>query len=131
MRSRSWRRPSSPSPRWTASPARPRTCAPSARSNRRQLGLQPSELTEAIRQARAQQQTGDWNRDYALRAGIEGIIRQATHTTGLRRARESVRAPHAQPWKWVPCPYGCGYVDHPEVRPSVLYGLVPQLSPNQ
>ncbi|WP_198047613.1 IS1182 family transposase [Kutzneria sp. 744] len=59
----------------------------SARSNRRQLSLQPRELTEAIRTARARQQTGDWNRDYALRAGVEGTIRQATHTTGLRRAR--------------------------------------------
>jgi hypothetical protein len=56
-------------------------------SNRRQLSLYPRELTEAIRAARAQQQTDDWNRDYALRAGVEGTIRQATHTTGLRRAR--------------------------------------------
>lgn len=59
----------------------------SARKNRRQLSLYPRELTEAVHNARAQQQTGDWNRDYALRAGIEGTIRQATHTTGLRRAR--------------------------------------------
>ncbi|MFF3469224.1 transposase [Streptomyces sp. NPDC001984] len=40
-----------------------------------------------IRTARAQQQDGTWQRDYALRAGVEGAIRQATHTTGLRRAR--------------------------------------------
>lgn len=46
----------------------------------------PRELTEAIRTARAQQQDGTWQRDYALRAGVEGSIRQATHTTGLRRA---------------------------------------------
>ncbi|WP_243639888.1 transposase [Streptacidiphilus pinicola] len=59
----------------------------SARGNRRQLSLYPKELTEAIRDARAQQQTGDWQRDYALRSGVEGTIRQATHTTGLRRAR--------------------------------------------
>jgi transposase len=59
----------------------------SARSNRRQLSLQPRELTKAVRDARARQQTGEWNRDYALRAGVEGTIRQATHTTGLRRAR--------------------------------------------
>ncbi|MGW1091197.1 IS1182 family transposase [Streptomyces sp. NPDC002596] len=59
----------------------------SARSNRRRLSLQPRELTEAIQAARAHQQTGDFNRDYALRAGVEGTIRQATHTTGLRRAR--------------------------------------------
>ncbi|WP_406466535.1 IS1182 family transposase [Streptomyces sp. NBC_01594] len=59
----------------------------SARSNRRRLSLQPRELTQAIQAARAHQQTGDFNRDYALRAGVEGTIRQATHTTGLRRAR--------------------------------------------
>ncbi|MFH8387571.1 transposase, partial [Kitasatospora sp. NPDC018058] len=59
----------------------------SARSNRRQLSLHPRELTEAIRDARNRQQTGTWQRDYALRAGVEGTIRQATHTTGLRRAR--------------------------------------------
>ncbi|MDH6130598.1 IS1182 family transposase [Kitasatospora sp. GP82] len=59
----------------------------SARSNRRQLSLHPRELTEAIRDARNRQQTGTWQRDYALRAGVEGTVRQATHTTGLRRAR--------------------------------------------
>jgi IS5 family transposase len=44
-------------------------------------------MTEALRAARAQQQTKDWNTDYALRAGVEGTIRQATDVTGLRRAR--------------------------------------------
>ncbi|WP_164836291.1 hypothetical protein [Actinacidiphila soli] len=34
-------------------------------------------------------------------------------------------------WKWVPCPHACGYVGQPEIRPSVLYGLVPQLSPSR
>ncbi|MGI5518871.1 transposase [Streptomyces sp. CA-106131] len=58
----------------------------SSRKGRR-LSLYPRELTEAIRTARAQQQDGTWQRDYALRAGIEGTIRQATHTTGLRRTR--------------------------------------------
>ncbi|MEU5031660.1 transposase [Streptomyces milbemycinicus] len=52
----------------------------------RWLSLYPRELTEAIRTARAQQQDGTWQRDYALRAGVEGTVRQATHTTGLRRA---------------------------------------------
>ncbi|MGW3046200.1 transposase [Kitasatospora sp. NPDC001159] len=59
----------------------------SSRKNRRQLSLYPRELTEAIRDARNRQQTGTWQRDYALRAGVEGTVRQATHTTGLRRAR--------------------------------------------
>ncbi|MFD8766880.1 hypothetical protein ACFV03_49600 [Streptomyces mirabilis] len=35
-----------------------------------------------------------------------------------------------QLWKWVPCPHSCGHVDQPEIRPSILYGLVPQLSPS-
>jgi Transposase DDE domain len=53
----------------------------------RRLSLYPRELAEAIHAARTEQQDGTWQRDYALRAGIEGTIRQATHTTGLRRAR--------------------------------------------
>jgi hypothetical protein len=52
----------------------------SARRNRRQLS------------PRARQRAGDWNRDHALRAGVEGTIRGATHTTGLRRARYRGRA---------------------------------------
>lgn len=44
-------------------------------------------MTEALWQARAQQQTKDWNTDYALRAGVEGTIRQSTAVTGIRRAR--------------------------------------------
>jgi len=59
----------------------------SAKSRRRQLSLHPREMTEALRTARAQQQTEDWNKDYALRAGVEGTIRQATDRTGTRRAR--------------------------------------------
>ncbi|MGW0633460.1 transposase [Streptomyces sp. NPDC002758] len=58
----------------------------SSRKGRR-LSLYPRELTETIRTAPAQQQDGTWQRDHALRAGVEGAIRQATHTTGLRRAR--------------------------------------------
>jgi hypothetical protein len=50
----------------------------------RRLSLYPKELTEAIHAARARQQDGTWQRDHALRAGVEGTIRQATHTTGLR-----------------------------------------------
>jgi hypothetical protein len=59
----------------------------SAKSNRRQLSLHPREMTEALRTARAQQQTKDWNTDYALRAGTEGTIRQATAVTDTHHAR--------------------------------------------
>jgi hypothetical protein len=44
-------------------------------------------MTEALRHARAQQQTKDWNTDYALRAGVEGTIRQAVAVTDLHQAR--------------------------------------------
>jgi transposase len=59
----------------------------SAKSNRRQLSLHPWEMTEALRTARAQQQTKDWNTDYALRAGVEGTIRQAAAVTDMHHAR--------------------------------------------
>jgi transposase len=59
----------------------------SAKSNRRQLSLHPREMTEALRQARAQQQTKDWNKDYALRAGVEGTIRQAVAVTDMHHVR--------------------------------------------
>jgi hypothetical protein len=58
----------------------------SAKSNRR-LSLHPRQVTEALRTARAQQQTKDWNTDYALRAGVEGTLQQAATVTGLRSAR--------------------------------------------
>lgn len=68
-------------------PCRHRDSCTTAKSNRRQISLHPRQMTEALRLARAQQETKDWNTDYALRAGVEGTIRQATDVTGLRRAR--------------------------------------------
>ncbi|WP_327349616.1 hypothetical protein OG772_20250 [Streptomyces sp. NBC_01321] len=62
--------------------------------------------------------------------GLRGRIQRRCTADDPARSRESLRAPHAQPWKWVPCPHDCGYVGQPEVRPDVLYGLIPQLSPN-
>jgi transposase len=59
----------------------------SAKSNRRQLSLYSREMTEALQGARAQQQTKDWNTDYALRAGVEGTIRQAAAVTDMHHAR--------------------------------------------
>ncbi|QIZ38633.1 hypothetical protein FDZ84_34100 [Saccharopolyspora sp. ASAGF58] len=49
-----------------------RTRCTTAKSGRRQISLHPREMTEALRSARAEQQTKDWRRDYALRAGVEG-----------------------------------------------------------
>nr|WTB35105.1 hypothetical protein OG781_41680 [Streptomyces sp. NBC_00830] len=63
--------------------------------------------------------------------GLRGRVQRRCTGDDPVHSRESLRAPHAQPWKWVPCPHACGYVGQPEVRPSVLCGLAPQLSPNQ
>jgi transposase len=61
-------------------------CTRSARSGR-QLSLRPREVHEAVIQARAAQATSQWKARYSIRAGVEGTMRQATHVTGIRRAR--------------------------------------------
>ncbi|MET8406478.1 IS1182 family transposase [Streptomyces sp900116325] len=66
-------------------PLRPK-CTTS-KLGRRQLTLQPQEMHEALQGARAQQETKEWKHNYALRAGVEGTIHQATAVTGIRRAR--------------------------------------------
>ncbi|MCX4784231.1 IS1182 family transposase [Streptomyces sp. NBC_01264] len=53
----------------------------------RQLTLRPRDLQELINTNHAAQQDADWQTTYALRAGVEGTIRQATAVTGNRRAR--------------------------------------------
>ena len=47
----------------------------------------PRELHEALASARAEQTSAQWKARYAARAGVEGTMRQATHVTGIRRAR--------------------------------------------
>jgi hypothetical protein len=54
---------------------------------RRQITIKPRELHEALAAARAEQATAQWKARYAARAGVEGTMRQATHVTGIRRAR--------------------------------------------
>jgi len=66
-------------------PARAR-CTTAVRSGR-QLGLRPRRIHEAITAARAEQASDAWQRRYRIRAGVEGTIAQATHVTGIRRAR--------------------------------------------
>ena len=61
-------------------------CTRSSRSGR-QLSLRPREVHEAVAQARAAQTTDQWKTRYNIRAGVEGTMRQATHVTGIRRAR--------------------------------------------
>ena len=61
-------------------------CTRSTRSGR-QLSLRPREVHHAVADARAGQTTSQWKARYNIRAGVEGTIRQATHVTGIRRAR--------------------------------------------
>jgi len=49
--------------------------------------LRPREIHEMVEQARAAQTTQEWKQRYAIRAGVEGTIHQATTTTGIRRNR--------------------------------------------
>jgi transposase len=53
----------------------------------RQLGIRPRAVHQAVQAARAEQETAPWKARYAARAGVEGLMRQATHVTGIRRAR--------------------------------------------
>lgn len=54
---------------------------------RRQITVHPRALHEALTVNRAEQDTKEWKRRYAPRAGVEGTMRQTTHTTGIRTAR--------------------------------------------
>ncbi|MFK0297423.1 transposase, partial [Streptomyces sp. NPDC090442] len=71
----------------TCHPCPVRTLCTTSRRGSRQLTLNPRPLTEALRTARAQQTDRDWQDTYALRAGVEGTIRQALAVTGSRRTR--------------------------------------------
>src|SRR5438034_11459154 len=54
---------------------------------RRMLTIRPREQFEALQHARARQQTEEYKKEYAQRAGVEGTISQAVGAFGLRRAR--------------------------------------------
>jgi transposase len=69
----------------TPCPARD-LCTRSMRSGR-QLTLRPREVHQAVTAARAGQTSQQWKDRYKIRAGVEGTMRQATHVTGIRRAR--------------------------------------------
>jgi len=72
-----------------------RTCRPcpvraqctTSTSGRRQLTVHPPEVHQAQLAARAAQGTEDFAASYALRAGVEGTIRQGVAVTGMRHAR--------------------------------------------
>jgi transposase len=58
-----------------------------SKKKRRQLTIRPQPIQQAMDAARAEQNTPDWQAKYALRAGVEGTVRQAVAVTGIRRAR--------------------------------------------
>jgi Transposase DDE domain/Transposase domain (DUF772) len=66
-------------------PVRPQ-CTTAA-SGRRQLTVHPGPVHQAQLAARAAQGTSDFQARYALRAGVEGTIRQGVAVTGMRHAR--------------------------------------------
>ncbi|HEV2260662.1 MAG TPA: IS1182 family transposase [Streptosporangiaceae bacterium] len=53
----------------------------------RMLTLRTRQAHDALTTARAAQDSAQWKARYKIRAGIEGTISQATHVTGIRRAR--------------------------------------------
>lgn len=61
-------------------------CTTSA-SQRRQLTVHTQQVHQAQLAARAAADTNDFQAKYALRAGVEGTIRQGVAVTGMRRAR--------------------------------------------
>lgn len=61
-------------------------CTRSTRSGRR-LTLRHRAEHEALQQARAAQQTDEWQQRYQHRAGVEGTIAQGIRSLGLRRSR--------------------------------------------
>lgn len=61
-------------------------CTTSA-SQRRQLTVHTQQVHQAQLAARAAADTKDFQARYALRAGVEGTIRQGVAITGMRRAR--------------------------------------------
>lgn len=64
-----------------------RDCANSPKAERRELNLRRREEHEAVREARAEQQTDEWKERYKIRAGVEGTIAQGVQRCGLRRSR--------------------------------------------
>ena len=57
-----------------------------AKSGARTLSIRPREQHQAIQAARSRQQTGEFQRQYARRAGVKGTFTQANHHSDLRHA---------------------------------------------
>ncbi len=68
-------------------PVREQCTRPTSSKYGRQLTVPPREVHHTQLTTRASQNTRDWQARYAIRAGVEGTIRQAVAVTGMRRAR--------------------------------------------
>jgi transposase len=51
------------------------------------MTLRPQGQHEALQKDRRQQETAEWKREYAVRAGVEGTLSQGVRSFGLRRCR--------------------------------------------
>ncbi len=71
----------------TCGPCPVRDQCTTSKRQRRQLTVHPREVHDAQADARARQNTQDWQAKYALRAGVEGTIHQGVAITDLRHAR--------------------------------------------
>jgi Transposase DDE domain len=71
----------------TCGPCPVRDQCTTSKRGRRQLTVHSRDIHAAQREARARQDTKDWQAKYALRAGVEGTIRQGVAVTDLRHAR--------------------------------------------
>jgi transposase len=74
-------------PRAACQPCPARDQCTTSRRAGRTPGLRPRPIHQAVTAARAEQATTTWKHKYNTRAGVEGTIWQATHVTGIRRAR--------------------------------------------
>jgi transposase len=76
----------------TCRPCPARAQCTTASRGGRQLTIRPRHVHHALQQARARQNTKAFKAKYALRAGVEGTIRQAVAVTDTRHARYRGRA---------------------------------------
>jgi len=71
----------------TCRPCPVRDQCTTSKRQRRQLTVHPRDVHDAQLEARARQNTTDWQAKYALRAGVEGTIRQGVAVADLRHTR--------------------------------------------
>src|ERR1022692_97619 len=74
-------------PRAACGPCPVRAQCTTSAAGRRQLTVHPRDVHQAQLAARSAQGTSDFQARYALRAGVEGTIRQGVAVTGMRHAR--------------------------------------------